>query len=280
MRPPDHQAIRLRVATPADVEVLNHLFADAFTDRYHRDGLVGVRVPHLNPLVWDYAIRDAGDGAMLWFDEDDELLAFNIVHASVETMPRTVDNIGFYSRLGFRPQYLTVTLTGAAHPRGGVRCRRLSALSADARAALVAGCGDCLRRAAPDYTYRREMELTEELNIGDTVVLEQADAVRAFAVCHHAALAVGRRSEELRVLKLFATSVDTFRELMMGVEELARDMRIGQVAVRCQTAFSDAYGALIAADYQVRWTDLRMTLDGKAEPSLNGGAILLSNWEI
>ena len=42
-----------------DVGALNVLFSDAFTERYRRDGLVGVRVPPLNPMVWRYAIENA-----------------------------------------------------------------------------------------------------------------------------------------------------------------------------------------------------------------------------
>src|SRR5258706_604669 len=52
-----------------DIEGLNRVFAEAFTDRYRRDGLIGVRVPQLNPLVWRYALLDAGEGAMVWRDE-------------------------------------------------------------------------------------------------------------------------------------------------------------------------------------------------------------------
>src|SRR5919107_5283642 len=136
---------------PRDIDPLNRVFAEAFTDRYSRDGLVGVRVPQLNPLVWRYAIEDAGDGAMIWRDGEGHLVAFNMVHLSgtegwmgplavrpdrqgeglgstmvrlgidwlrgqgattigLETMPRTVDNIGFYSRIGLVPGPLTVTL--------------------------------------------------------------------------------------------------------------------------------------------------------------------------
>src|SRR5713101_4915728 len=69
-------------ATEPDIEGLNRVFADAFTDRYRRDGLVGVRVPHLNPLVWRYALLDAGEGAMVWRDESDHVAAFNIAHRS------------------------------------------------------------------------------------------------------------------------------------------------------------------------------------------------------
>ena len=46
-------------ATIADIEGLNRLFSDAFTERYRRDGLSGVRVPFLNPGIWEYAIEDA-----------------------------------------------------------------------------------------------------------------------------------------------------------------------------------------------------------------------------
>ena len=129
-----------RMVTPDDVPALNRVFAEAFTDRYRRDGLVGVRVPQLNQDIWRYAIHDAGEGAMLWYDERDDIVAFNIAHCSgtegwmgplavrtdrqglgigrvvvetaiewlqergvrtlgLETMPRTVENIGFYSRL-------------------------------------------------------------------------------------------------------------------------------------------------------------------------------------
>ena len=144
VRGPDRPSYR-------DIDPLNRVFAEAFTDRYSRDGLVGVRVPQLNPLVWRYAIDDAGGGAMVWRDAEGHLVAFNMVHRSgsegwigplavrpdrqgeglgslmvrtgidwlraqgahtigLETMPRTVDNIGFYSRIGLVPGHLTVTL--------------------------------------------------------------------------------------------------------------------------------------------------------------------------
>ena len=135
-----------------DIDELNQVFSDSFTERYRRDGMVGVRVPFLNSTIWRYAIEDADDGAMLWRDDRGRIVAFNMVHRSgsegwmgplavrtemqgagtgkeivtrgvdwlkshgasvigLETMPRTMDNIGFYSRLGFLPGRLTITTT-------------------------------------------------------------------------------------------------------------------------------------------------------------------------
>src|SRR2546427_12614655 len=79
---PDRQVSGPERALERDIESLNRVFADAFTDRYRRDGLVGVRVPHLNPQVWRYALLDAGEGAMVWRDEAREVAAFNVTHRS------------------------------------------------------------------------------------------------------------------------------------------------------------------------------------------------------
>jgi GNAT superfamily N-acetyltransferase len=77
---PDTRVTGPERPTEADIEGLNRVFAEAFTDRYRRDGLIGVRVPQLNPLVWRYALLDAGEGAMVWRDEQGDIAAFNVVH--------------------------------------------------------------------------------------------------------------------------------------------------------------------------------------------------------
>ena len=66
--------------TEQDVDRINRVFSEAFTDRYQRDGMSGVRVPYLNPAIWKYAIATAADGAMLWRDAAGDVVAFNMVH--------------------------------------------------------------------------------------------------------------------------------------------------------------------------------------------------------
>jgi hypothetical protein len=51
--------------------------------------------------------------------------------------------------------------------------------------------------------------------------------------------------------------------------------------IRCQGRFDRAFRTLVARGYQVRWTDLRMHLDGYPEPPVpESGGVLFSNWEI
>ena len=65
-----------------EITSLNAVFSEAFTERYRKDGMVGVRVPHLNPAVWKFAITDAEEGAMIWRNARDGIAAFNMVHRS------------------------------------------------------------------------------------------------------------------------------------------------------------------------------------------------------
>ena len=303
----------------ADVAALNQVFSDAFTERYRRDGMVGVRVPFLNPAIWRYAIEDAGTGAMAWRGDRDEIVAFNIAHRSgiegwmgplavrpewqggglgkeivragirwltersssvigLETMPRTMDNIGFYSGLGFLPTRLTVTLT-------------LDAAGGDAPAVLFGrlaprdkedALGECLaltRTMVPGYDYSREITLTDTLSLGDTLLVREAGRMVAFALCHTAPLVEGRTREELRVLKLVVGDTSRFELVCRALMDYARRSGTRRVAFRVQGEYVDAYARLVAMGARVRWTDLRMTLAGYAEPKAERG-IVLSNWEI
>lgn len=322
MKPPDVPISGPVPIEPGDVPALNELFSDAFTERYRRDGLAGVRVPPLNPKIWSYAVDDAGAGAMLWRDDDGAVAAFNIAHCSgtegwmgplavrpdlqgvglgrrivnaataylrergvttlgLETMPRTVENIGFYSRLGFVPGALTVTL-GRDVPSGPMPAgvELLSGLAEGPHAARVDGIRRRLHEATGGHDFGREIALTADLALGDTAVCVRDGAVVGFALWHAEPLTNGNRADEVRLLKLYADDLDVFGTLIDALERAAARRKVGRVAVRCQGRFTDAYRLLIRRGYQVRWTDLRMTLAGFEEPALPSGAVLFSNWEI
>lgn len=306
-----------------DISELNKVFAESFTDRYRRDGLVGVKVPQLNPTIWSYALRDAGDGAMIWRDSRNRITAFNVAHRSgvegwmgplavrpdmqghgigksivlaaaewlksqkvatigLETMPRTVENIGFYSRMGFLPGHMTITMTSDVRgPRttGPYEC--LSEKSAIDQRKLLEACRARLDRSAPGYDFTREHQLTHELGVGDTIAIPaESGRIAGFAVWHSVALAESQLEDEVRVLKLFADSPKSFEQLVEAVEDCATKRQIKRVAMRCQSAYSGAYQTLIKRGYAVRWTDLRMTLNGFPERTVPRGEVLLSNWEI
>jgi len=319
--PPPESAVRgPERAAPADIERVNRLFSEAFTDRYQRDGMMGVRVPLLNPAIWRFALSTAGEDALLWRDQTGGVIAFNIVHRSgaegwmgplavrpdrqgeglgativragierlqragartigLETMPRTVENIGFYSRLGFRPGHLTISLVRELARAVSHDAQRLTAPMSliDQR---LEECAALTGRLLPGLDFSRELCGTIEHRLGDVTLVYQGGVLTGFALWHSAPLAEGRGPDEVRVLKLVALDLPTFRRLVVGVEAHATEERARRVSVRCQTAHRTAYTALLQAGYRVHWTDLRMTLDGHEEMAPADGGIVFSNWEI
>lgn len=302
-----------------DIDPLNRVFAESFTDRYSRDGLVGVRVPQLTPLVWRYALEDAGDGAMIWRDTDGHLVAFNMVHLSgtegwmgplavrpdrqgegigstmvlqgldwlraqgattigLETMPRTVDNIGFYSRLGLVPGHLTVTLVRDVPRRSGPAPELLSAAGRLAGPSIEQ-CRRLTDTLLPGVDFTREITLTRELRVGDTTLVREGGELVAFALWHSVPLAAGRPKDELRVLKLVARSSEAFDRLLDDLQASAAADRLDRIAIRCQSEFTAAYLRLVGLGYRVHWTDLRMLLEGFPQRA-PGEGVVMSNWEI
>jgi len=290
----------------SDIEGLNRVFAEAFTERYRRDGMSGVRVPYLNPVVWR--------------DEDGDVAGFNVAHRSgtegwmgplavrtdrqgtgvgktivrtavdwlldqgvtalgLETMPRTVENIGFYARLGFTPGHLTVTVTNEIGTRGHRAPQLLSQLAAPDQLALVAAAGALVGALAPGYDFSREILLTAELGLGDTTLVTGPAGVDAMVVWHAAPLAEGRPRDEVRVLKLAARDARAFEAALSATEASAAQIGIRRVSLRCQTRYEDAFRRLVARGYRVRWTDLRLHYEGHAERQPPEG-VLFSNWEI
>ncbi len=302
-----------------DIAGLNQVFSDAFTERYRRDGLVGVRVPYLNPVVWRYAIDDAAEGALCWRDPRGEIAAFNMVHRSgaegwmgplavrqdyqgggvgkeivrrgvewlratgatvigLETMPRTLDNIGFYSSLGFIPGRLTLTTTLEAAPAPNPP-RLFGRLSASEKDHVLEECRAVLDALLPGYDHTRELVLTDELSLGDTVLLREGDRLVGFALCHTIPLVEGRAREELRVLKLVLDDERHLEAMVAALRDFARRSGTRRVAIRVQGDYAAAYARLIALGGRVRWSDLRMSLAGYEERAPARG-LVLSNWEI
>ncbi len=305
---------------PADIPALNTVFSDAFSERYRKDGLVGVRVPFLNPLIWRYAIEGAEAGAVLWRTDRGAIAAFNIAHRSgtegwmgplavmpelqargvgrtivefgvdhlrtlqcsvigLETMPRTMDNIGFYSQLGFVPGPLTITVTLDASS-ADTRITLLGRMPQLERDDAVRDCAVLTQSMRDGYDFTREIRITDALAIGETVVVRRSDRVSAFAICHSAPLVEGRARDEVRVLKFVAATDTDAMTLVTHLTEYARRCGTRRVAIRVQGDATRLYAALMARGGRVRWTDLRMTMAGYAEPAQPADGVMLSNWEI
>jgi GNAT superfamily N-acetyltransferase len=196
----------------------------------------------------------------------------------LETMPRTVENIGFYSRLDFAPGYLTITVVRDVARRQRPPGQLLSSLGVR-RAAVIEDCRRLAGELARGVDYTREIDLTARLGIGDTSIVTREGQVSGYALWHSAPLAEARPRDELRVLKVVAQDLDAFEQLLMDVQARCHANRMRRISLRCQSQYVGAYRMVLDHGFHTHWTDLRMTLHSHGEIHPETG-VLFSNWEI
>jgi hypothetical protein len=198
----------------------------------------------------------------------------------LETMPRTMDNIGFYASMGFVPAPLTITLALDAVKSSGPAPELLSAAGIAERGALIQECAAVSSAARRGCDYSRELTLTLRHGLGDAVLLrDRSGSVDGFALFHDVPLVEGRSREELRVLKLVVADAARLGAMTAAIRAQAQRSGTIRVAVRVQGEYPEAFRTLVGAGARVRWTDLRMTLSGYQEQAPARG-VVLSNWEI
>jgi hypothetical protein len=199
----------------------------------------------------------------------------------LETMPRTVENIGFYSRLGLLPGHLTVTMTRDLDAAAAAAPGTMLLSETVDRDDAIARCRMLADRIAPGVDFTRDLTLTLEHGLGDATLLTgPGGGLRALALWHTAPLAQGRPPEEARILKIVAQDAGAFGDVVAAAgHDVARAAPVHRISVRCQSAFGDAYRRLVNDGFRVHWTDLRMTLGDYEERTRDPG-VLMSNWEI
>jgi hypothetical protein len=189
-----------------------------------------------------------------------------------------MDNIGFYSAIGFVPGRLTITVTldAAAATHGATL---LGQLGAAARESALDEAASLSTALVPGVEFRREMRLTLELGVGDAVLLHDRGTLVGFALCHVVPLVEGRGREELRVLKLALADAGHADAMFAAIADYAWRAGCRRLAARVQGEYDALYRRMIQLGGRVRWTDLRMAL-ARAPERLPARGVLLSNWEI
>src|SRR2546423_15311736 len=159
-----------------------HVVALTGAHRWGTEGWMG-------PLAVRPDRQGAGLGKAIVQAAVDWLIEQGVATLGLETMPRTVENIGFYARLGFAPGHLTVTLTNDIATRGHAAPALLSQRKGDAGGAALAPARRLRRTLAPGHALTPEMTLTAELGLGDTSLVDGDAGLAAGVLWHSTPLA-------------------------------------------------------------------------------------------
>jgi GNAT superfamily N-acetyltransferase len=202
----------------------------------------------------------------------------------LETMPRSVHNIGFYTKLGFLPQNLTVDLIQAVprHPEEPfpadyeVLC--YNAADPAEKASLIAATETLARRIDSHLSIRPEIEVTSQFQYGDTIFVRRGREMLACFIAHTKTYS---EDEVPRFMKIVLTLMDaslSVAEILPHLFAFAVRENLDTISFRTPTRYIRAYSELVAAGFKVFHSDLRMALEGYEEIA-DPKNFYLSKWE-
>lgn len=189
----------------------------------------------------------------------------------LETMPRSVHNIGFYTKLGFLPQNLTVDLIYPVprYPEAPYPADYEVLYYNDAdpaqKTSLLAAAETLSRRLDTHLSIRREIEVTSQFQYGDTIFVRRGRELLACFLVHTKMYSA---DEVPRFMKIVVTLMDAglaVAEILPHLFAFAARESLDTISFRTPTRYVRAYSELIAAGFQVFHSDLRMTLEGYEE---------------
>jgi GNAT superfamily N-acetyltransferase len=189
----------------------------------------------------------------------------------VETRPASPTQIELYASRGFRPQFLTATLTGAVdpdRPREPIRQRspsfelmRLSQLSDALEETMLANCRRISERHYPGLDYGKELQSVKELDLGDTLLLAVGERLYGFAICHVAPASEADADSCYVKALLIDPAIDdqeTLLALVEACEGYARMHQLKTVRLGVNLACWEGYQAVAGRGYRMRQLRLRM----------------------
>ena len=206
----------------------------------HQSGTEG----WMGPLAVRPDRQGEGIGSMMVLHGLEWLARQGATTIGLETMPRTVDNIGFYSRIatGARASHRDPgqrhSAPGGGPPRAAVGGRRRLA------EARIEECRRLTDALLPGVDFTREITLTRELRIGDTTMVREDGATRS--ICTLAFCPSRRRTPEGRITRAQtgrARPIDDFDRLLDAVQASAAAERVDRMAIRCQSEFTAVLSA-------------------------------------
>ncbi len=179
--------------------------------------------------------------------------AWGTRHAGLFTFAHSAKHIALYQKFGFHARFLTAIMSApaTAHEMAGWSC--YSALSNGHRQEAVRYCREVTESIYPGLDLSEEIRTTQAQALGDTVLLEGAGGLAAFAICHY-----GPRSEagaDTCFVKFGAVGDSPSAErdygrLLDACEALTVSVGMPNLLVGANLARHEAYQGLVARGFR------------------------------
>lgn len=176
---------------------------------------------------------------------------WGVTLAGLFTFPESPKHVGLYQKFGFAPQQLNPLMAKPVEPGSGTDAwSAYSALDEPGRSAARVSCREVADAVFPGLDLEREIAAAAEQDLGDTVLLNGADGLEGFAVCHCGPdTEAGSGTCFLKFAAVRPGEEGAFVALVDACEALADERGLGRLVAGCNTGRDRAYRALLGKGF-------------------------------
>lgn len=244
------------------------------------------RVGWIGPLSVLPSEQGKGYGKQIVLAAIDYLKRRKAITIGLEMSADSSKNLGFYSKIGFIPQEMTVDLIKSIsniQPKlqANIRVLKYSDCSAEEKKKFIKRAGNFNKQLHRGLDYCTEINLNNKHAFGDAFLIEKSGDMFAFLMAHTETYSQEEKRFFLKVNTLQLKgqlSKRTFEIVSDVIEFCASSINLPGVYVRFCTRFSHALHYFLEDGYRIVKNDLRMTLKGYPQQD-NLNCINLSKWE-
>jgi GNAT superfamily N-acetyltransferase len=206
---------------------------------------------------------------------------WGVRHRGLYTFAQSPKHIALYQRYGFWPRFLSAVMQKEIQPRQHqVQFEKFSALPAGAKAETIAACRELTDSLFAGLDLRREIEASDRLRLGETILARRGSKVAWFAVTH-----IGRATEAgsgVCFVKFAATrpgkrAERDFDQMLDACEALA--LGAGANQLRASVNFAREQASRKVAARGFRADRIGVVMQSPNEPAYNRpGNYILDDW--
>jgi GNAT superfamily N-acetyltransferase len=207
--------------------------------------------------------------------------AWGTTHSGLFTFAHSAKHVALYQKFGFHARFLTAIMSAPAQRAGAVAgTSRFSALSATAKADVLRASREVTDGLYPGLDLSAEIATVDALGLGDTVLVEGAGGLAAFAICHY-----GPRSEagdgfcfiKFGAVRATPSAPGEYARLLDASEALAVAAGMPNLMAGTNLARHEAYGELVARGFRTAIQGVSMHRNN--EPGYSRpGVYVIDDW--
>ncbi len=211
-------------------------------------------VGFFGPLTVTPALQERGIATALLATTMEQFNAWGTTQTGLYTFAQSAKHVALYQKFGFYPRFLTAIMTAPAtrsEPVPGTL--RFRALNDDDKAEVLRASRDVAESLYPGLDLADEIATVDRLGLGDTVLVEGATGLDAFAICHY-----GPQSEagggtcfiKFGAVRATSSAGHAFARLLDAAEALAAAAGMPTLMAGVNLARQEAYEQLLARGFR------------------------------